>query len=118
MVLLAPFLPLTAILVEDYHPAIGSSSMPLDFELASAISEYIEGFHNRRRRHSALAWSSPKEFETNTFKQPRSRRCASADVAESRLGRRLLQRHVKTSFGDQLASHVQAARRAIVCPAG
>lgn len=33
-------------------------------ELANAIFEYIEGFHNRRRRHSALGWSSPLEFET------------------------------------------------------
>ena len=29
-----------------------------------AIFEYIEGFHNRRRRHSALGWASPLEFET------------------------------------------------------
>lgn len=33
-------------------------------ELANAIFEYIEGFHNRRRRHSALAWATPLEFET------------------------------------------------------
>jgi putative transposase len=33
-------------------------------ELANAIFEYIEGFHNRRRRHSALAWQTPLEFET------------------------------------------------------
>ena len=33
-------------------------------ELANAIFEYIEGFHNRRRRHSALGWASPLEFET------------------------------------------------------
>jgi len=33
-------------------------------ELANAIFEYIEGFHNRRRRHSALGWISPLEFET------------------------------------------------------
>jgi putative transposase len=33
-------------------------------ELANAIFEYIEGFHNRRRRHSALGWMSPLEFET------------------------------------------------------
>jgi putative transposase len=33
-------------------------------ELANAIFEYIEGFHNRRRRHSALSWASPLEFET------------------------------------------------------
>jgi putative transposase len=33
-------------------------------ELANAIFEYIEGFHNRRRRHSALGWTSPLVFET------------------------------------------------------
>jgi putative transposase len=33
-------------------------------ELANAIFEYIEGFHNRRRRHSALGWATPLEFET------------------------------------------------------
>ena len=33
-------------------------------ELANAIFEYIEGFHNRRRRHSALGWRTPLEFET------------------------------------------------------
>jgi putative transposase len=33
-------------------------------ELANAIFEYIEGFHNRRRRHSALGYASPLEFET------------------------------------------------------
>lgn len=32
-------------------------------ELANAIFEYIEGFYNRRRRHSALGWTSPLEFE-------------------------------------------------------
>ena len=34
-------------------------------ELATAIFEYIEGFHNRRRRHSALGWMSPIEFENH-----------------------------------------------------
>jgi putative transposase len=34
-------------------------------ELANAIFEYIEGFHNRRRRHSALGWRTPLEFENN-----------------------------------------------------
>ncbi|MBI5159815.1 MAG: IS3 family transposase [Micrococcales bacterium] len=32
-------------------------------ELANAIFEYIEGFHNRRRRHGTLAWAAPLEFE-------------------------------------------------------
>ena len=33
-------------------------------ELANAIFEYIEGCYNRRRRHSALDWLSPVQFET------------------------------------------------------
>jgi transposase InsO family protein len=32
-------------------------------ELATAIFEYLEVFHNRRRRHSALGMLSPVEFE-------------------------------------------------------
>jgi putative transposase len=35
-------------------------------ELANAIFEYIKGFHNRRRRHSALDWHTPLEFETTS----------------------------------------------------
>ncbi|QZN87079.1 integrase core domain-containing protein [Cellulomonas sp. C5510] len=33
-------------------------------ELANAIFEYLEIFHNRQRRHSALGWLTPLEFET------------------------------------------------------
>lgn len=40
-------------------------------ELASAIFEWIEGFYNRRRRHSALDWASPIEFENN-YQQSRT----------------------------------------------
>jgi putative transposase len=32
-------------------------------ELANAIFEYIEIFHNRRRRHSALGMRTPIEYE-------------------------------------------------------
>ena len=32
-------------------------------ELANAIFEYIEIFHNRRRRHSALEMRTPIEYE-------------------------------------------------------
>ena len=32
-------------------------------ELASAIHDYIEDFHNTRRRHSSLAMRSPVEYE-------------------------------------------------------
>ncbi|TYB43899.1 IS3 family transposase [Actinomadura chibensis] len=39
-------------------------------ELASAISEYIEGFYNRHRRHSALDYVSPLQFETTHPSSP------------------------------------------------
>jgi putative transposase len=32
-------------------------------ELANAILEYLEIFHNLQRRHSALGWRTPVEFE-------------------------------------------------------
>ncbi len=32
-------------------------------ELANAIFDYIEIFHNRQRRHSALGYRSPNEYE-------------------------------------------------------
>ena len=35
-------------------------------ELANAMFEYLEIWHNRRRRHSALGWLSPVEFETQS----------------------------------------------------
>lgn len=38
-------------------------------ELANAIFEYIEGFHNRRRRHSSLAWQTPLDFEKTHTRQ-------------------------------------------------
>jgi transposase InsO family protein len=33
-------------------------------ELASAIHDYIERFHNTKRRHSALGMLTPTEYET------------------------------------------------------
>jgi putative transposase len=32
-------------------------------ELATAIHDYIERFHNTRRRHSSLAMHTPQEYE-------------------------------------------------------
>ncbi len=32
-------------------------------ELANAIFEYLEVFHNRQRRHSSLSMLTPVEFE-------------------------------------------------------
>lgn len=34
-------------------------------ELANAIFEYLEIWHNRKRRHSQLGWHTPVEFERN-----------------------------------------------------
>lgn len=33
-------------------------------ELANAIFEYLEIFHNRHRRHSALSMLTPTEYES------------------------------------------------------
>ncbi len=33
-------------------------------ELANALFEYLEVFHNRQRRHSALGMLTPIEYET------------------------------------------------------
>ena len=35
-------------------------------EAQTAIFSYIEGFYNRRRRHSTLGYLSPVEFEQRT----------------------------------------------------
>lgn len=34
-------------------------------ELANAIFEYLEIWHNRKRRHSQLGWLTPIRFERN-----------------------------------------------------
>lgn len=41
-------------------------------ELANAIFEYLEIFHNRKRRHSSLGMLTPTEYET--LHQPVDRR--------------------------------------------
>jgi putative transposase len=38
-------------------------------ELATAIHEYIEHFHNTRRRHSALGMRTPAEVEASWLRQ-------------------------------------------------
>jgi len=38
-------------------------SWPNKQELRAEVFEFIEGFYNRRRRHSYLGWLSPVEFE-------------------------------------------------------
>jgi putative transposase len=39
-------------------------------ELANAIFEYLEIFHNRQRRHSALGMLTPVEFEARHSSNP------------------------------------------------
>lgn len=34
-------------------------------ELAKAMFQYLEMWHNRRRRHNQLGWPTPVEFERN-----------------------------------------------------
>ncbi|TDC86783.1 hypothetical protein E1285_22175 [Actinomadura sp. 7K507] len=47
------------------HPPKASPSQRscTRIELANAIFEYLEVFHNRRRRHSVLGMLSPIEYE-------------------------------------------------------
>jgi putative transposase len=39
-------------------------------ELATAMAEYIDHFHNEKRRHSSLKMLTPTEFETMKLNQP------------------------------------------------
>ena len=39
-------------------------------ELANAIFDYIEIFHNRQRRHSALGYRTPTEYELRSENEP------------------------------------------------
>ena len=45
------------------------SSWPTRQMARPAIFEYIEGFYNTRRRHSALGYLSPAEFEEVRLQQ-------------------------------------------------
>ena len=55
-------------------------------ELASAIHDYIEHFHNTRRRHSALGMRTPAEIETEWLKlvHERDRARTAATATEGR----------------------------------
>ena len=50
--------------VEEGQDLLNRQRWRTRVELANATFEYIEGFRNRRRRHSALGWARPLEFET------------------------------------------------------
>ncbi|WP_446210411.1 IS3 family transposase [Micromonospora sp. IBSANI012] len=39
-------------------------------QLATAVFDYIETFYNRQRRHSALDYHSPTDYETITAVAP------------------------------------------------
>ena len=41
-------------------------SWPTRRELISEVFEFVEGFYNTTRRHSALSYLSPAQFETMT----------------------------------------------------
>ncbi|MGA8679486.1 MAG: IS3 family transposase [Acidimicrobiales bacterium] len=43
-----------------------------NLELAIAIADYIEHFYNPARRHSALGYLTPKEFEALHLPQPQA----------------------------------------------
>ena len=47
----------------------------------TAIFSYIEGFHNRKRRHSALGYLSPKDYERVMMKPEATIDSAEIEVA-------------------------------------
>lgn len=49
-------------------------------ELANAIFEYLEVFHNRTRRHSSLGMLSPKGFEGRFNSRTQERPILTSDV--------------------------------------
>jgi putative transposase len=48
-------------------------------ELATAMVDYIENFYNPLRRHSALEYLTPDEFEAIGFNQTQARTLVSVD---------------------------------------
>lgn len=50
---------------------------PTRAALTTAIFDYIEGFYNRRRRHSALAYLSPDEYEMRRHEDSTHERLAA-----------------------------------------
>ena len=56
----------TVVLLRD--PGVrtaGSAHLSQHAEARMAIFEFVEGFYNRRRRHSVLGYQSPAAFEDN-----------------------------------------------------
>src|SRR3954453_6751723 len=58
--------------LESFHATLKKDlvprrAWPTKAEARTAVFEYIEAFHNRRRRHSRLGMRSPMEFETSTL---------------------------------------------------
>ena len=54
---------------ETFHASLKKEkiyrqSWPTRAQARAAIFEFIEGWYNPRRRHSALGYKSPNEFET------------------------------------------------------
>ena len=47
-----------------FMPPVAAPTAALREEAKQEIFEYIEVFYNRKRRHSALGYLTPAEFET------------------------------------------------------
>jgi putative transposase len=50
-------------------------------EARTAVFDYIEAFYNPRRRHSALGYLSPAQFETSNLRNVEARRCPQPTTA-------------------------------------
>lgn len=70
-------------------------------EPANALFEYLEMFHNRRRRHSSLGMFTPIEYELPLVRRARSMTTLqhpdSGEIQDSRHSRDIAQRVGKSS---------------------
>jgi transposase InsO family protein len=57
----------------DGHPFGPRQCWRTKLELAIAMADYIEHFHNSARRHGALGYLTPNEFEELHLAEPQAK---------------------------------------------
>ena len=72
-------------------------------ELANAIFEHLEIFHNRQRRHTALKMRTPIEYEESTTTTTRRLFHVAADASPQRFSRTRRTRSAVTSASGRSA---------------
>jgi Integrase core domain len=77
-------------------------------ELANALFEYLEMFHNRRRRHTALGMLTPIEYELHHARIAPVARTPATRLRETRAGSEVVVNPVTVRLYPLTAEHVAA----------